>query len=244
VTESKQKYLNKFHQKCLWMPATQVILPVVKEKLPGQSVPCFMPQTSLTTRASLLIRLSQNTLDDEAWKEFVRVYGRHILRWCRRRGLSEEDAQDVAQDVLVKFWKRALGFEYDATRRFRSYLSAIVSSAIADHIKGRKNKSIKFSNAESSILDSVPARQDLIARIEAAYDQELLTIAMQQVEERVQPRTWRAFTMLALEHRSGGEVAQELGMEVNTAYVARKKVQRMIREVINKIDAGEGKSNP
>lgn len=204
-----------------------------------ESVSCFMPQTSLTTRASLLIRLSESPDDNEAWDEFVCIYGRHILRWCRHQGLSEDAAHDVAQDVLVKFWKRSLGFEYDATRRFRSYLSAIVRSAISDHINGKKNKSIKLFNAESSVLDSLPARQDLVARIEAAYDQELAVIAMQQVEKRVEPRTWRAFTMLALEYRSGVEVAQELGMKVNTAYVARKKVQRMVREVISEIDAGE-----
>jgi hypothetical protein len=62
---------------------------------------------------------------------------------------------------------------------------------------------------------------------------------MREVEGRVQPRTWRAFHMLAFEHRSGADVAAELGMAVNTAYVARKKVQRMIREVITRIETPE-----
>jgi len=43
--------------------------------------------------------------------------------------------------------------------------------------------------------------------------------------------------MLALEHRSGAEVADRLGMQANTAYVARKKVQRMIRDAIARLDS-------
>ena len=90
------------------------------------------------------------------------------------------------------------------------------------------------------LLDSAPAREDLITRIEAAYYTELMAVAMREVEGRVKPHTWRAFQMLALEGHSGAAVAEELGMEVNTAYVARKKVQRMIREVVVKLGGGEG----
>lgn len=203
----------------------------------------WMSHTSLTTRASLLIRLSGDSEDEEAWEEFVRIYGRHVVRWCRRQGLNEEDAQDVAQNVLVKFWKRSVSFEYDASRRFRSYLRAIVSSAIANYFTELRTKGLKGLSTESSVLDSLAAREDLIARIEAAYDKELLAAAMQQVQKRVLPHTWRAFEMLALERRSGAEAAAELGMEVNTAYVARKKVQRMVREEIKRLESGDGTGN-
>ncbi len=53
---------------------------------------------------------------------------------------------------------------------------------------------------------------------------------MREVETRVQPHTWQAFRLLAIEGRPGSEVAALLGMEISTAYyVARSKVQRMIR---------------
>jgi RNA polymerase sigma-70 factor (ECF subfamily) len=129
-------------------------------------------------------------------------------------------------------------FEYDPGRRFRSYLSVIVNSAISDHMNKRRRPTFIAGEDLTQLLASLPAREDLVARIEAAYDKELLQVAMQQVEKRVHAHTWRAFYLLALEGRSGVEVAVELGMEVNTAYVARKKVQRMIREVITKLETG------
>ncbi len=198
-----------------------------------------MPHASLMTRASLLLRLTEEPDNAAAWDEFVRIYGRHVVRWCRHHGLQENDAQDVAQDVLVKFWKLASGFVYDPTRRFRSYLGVMVASAVANHTSKRRPTPLTRGGDAATLLDSLPARDDLIARIEAAYDTELLAVAMREVEGRVQPRTWRAFHMLAFEHRSGADVAAELGMAVNTAYVARKKVQRMIREVITRIETPE-----
>jgi len=55
-------------------------------------------------------------------------------------------------------------------------------------------------------LESLPAREDLIARIEQARDTELLDLAMREVRGRVKPHTWQAFHLLAIERRSGEEV--------------------------------------
>ena len=65
---------------------------------------------------------------------------------------------------------------------------------------------------------------------------------MREVETRVQPHTWQAFRMLAIEGRSGSEVAALLGMEVSTAYVARSKVQRMIRAAAERLGGREADS--
>ncbi len=199
-----------------------------------------MPRSSLLTRASLLLRLHDAPDDASAWEEFVRIYGRHVVRWCRRYGLQEDDAQDVAQDVLVRFWRHAEGFEYDPSRRFRGYLRRIVTSAVSDRSRRRKAEPLGQLEDVHELLDSLPAREDLIARIEAAYDTELVAVAMREVQARVKPHTWRAFELLAMHGLSGAAVADELGMEVNTAYVARKKVQRMIRETLTELEVRLG----
>ena len=87
-----------------------------------------------------------------------------------------------------------------------------------------------------SLLREIPARDDLQAQLEKVYDQELLQIAMAHVENQVEPHTWEAFRLLALEHQSGHEVAVRLGIRINTAYMARSKVQRLIRETISRLE--------
>jgi RNA polymerase sigma factor (sigma-70 family) len=196
-----------------------------------------------TTSISLMARLNGEAGSDDAWDEFVRVYGPHVIQWCRGHGLAEADALDVSQDVLLRFWRRAAEFQYDPAQTLRGYLRRMVLSAVSDWAEQlRRVGRVGRQESLESLLENLPARDDLAARLERAFDTELLAIAMREVEERVQPRTWEAFRLLALEGRSGADVAERLGMEVNTAYVARAKVQRMIREVISRLD--EQKERP
>jgi RNA polymerase sigma factor (sigma-70 family) len=191
-----------------------------------------------TTRISLMARLGGPERDVDAWDEFVRMYAPHVIQWCRGHGLQETDAHDVSQDVLLRFWRQAATFRYDPEKTLRGYLRRMVVSAVSDWGEQlRRAGRLATGGPLESLLENKPARDDLAARIERAYDTELLALAMREVEERVQPHTWEAFRLLALEGRGGAEVAERLGMQINTAYVARKKVQRMIREVVARLDA-------
>jgi len=192
----------------------------------------------LSTRGSLLGRLAEKSDSDAAWEEFVRIYSPQVLRWCRACGLQESDAADVCQDVLVRFWKQAATFQYDPGRRFRSYLRQILASALAGWSAGRRSEKPLAAAATETVLDSLPAREDLLTRIEEAYDTELFALAMRQVKPRVSPHTWRAFEMQALEHRRGKEVADALGISVDLAYAARHNVQKMIRETVIRLEGG------
>ena len=85
-------------------------------------------------------------------------------------------------------------------------------------------------------LAAVEAQDDLARRLGEALDEELLREAIARVRLRVEPRTWDAFHMLAIEGRSGAEVAERLQMKVATVFVARSKVQRMLREEVSRLD--------
>ena len=192
-----------------------------------------------TTRISLLQSLRDKLGDAEAWGEFVRVYGPPVAEWCRERGLQHDDALDVTQDVLLRFWQTSKQFAYNPRGRFRSYLEQVARSALSSWAEQAGKP---HDQATRSLLEKIPEREDLLARLAEAYDTELLAIAMAEVEQRVRPHTWRAFQMLAIEHRSGADVAAELKIDTNHAYVARWNVQRMIRAVIDRLEGPAGES--
>jgi len=197
-----------------------------------------------TTRASLLELLRSAPEDGAAWQEFVRIYAPPVLAWCHARGLQHADAEDVAQTVLVRFWRHAERFHYDPSRRFRHYLKRIVATTLADwHAAAPGLRLQSDADALAAAVASAPAREDLAHRLEAAFDLERVSVAMRDVERRVHPRTWQAFQLLALEHRPGRDVAALLGMEVNTVYAARSKVLRLIRETVAAL-AGEAAPEP
>jgi RNA polymerase sigma-70 factor (ECF subfamily) len=74
--------------------------------------------------------------------------------------------------------------------------------------------------------------------LEEAFDLELLEAAKLRVRLRVAPHTWEAFRLLALEGLPVTEVAARVRLQVAMVYVAKSKVQKMLREEIGKLEMG------
>jgi RNA polymerase sigma-70 factor (ECF subfamily) len=53
---------------------------------------------------------------------------------------------------------------------------------------------------------------------------------------RIEPRTWDAFVLTAVEGLSGAEAASRLGMQVGTIYVARGKVQKLLQDEVRRLE--------
>jgi DNA-directed RNA polymerase specialized sigma24 family protein len=70
----------------------------------------------------------------------------------------------------------------------------------------------------------------------------VLTIALTRVQQRVEPTTWQVFELLALQGLSGADVATRLAMQVAAVYVARSRVQKMIREEVQALAPEFGQS--
>lgn len=189
------------------------------------------------TSPSLLGRLRQENKDEMAWSEFVRRYGVQILQWCRKWNLQEADAQDVTQTVLVKLADKMRTFTYDPSRSFRAYLKTLTNYALCDFLESRKRRGAAAGGSVAfEILQTVEARDDLVQQLNAAFDQELLEEAMERVQARVEPHTWEAFRLTAIDGLSGAAVAKQLSMKVATVFKARSKVQQMLQEEVRKLE--------
>jgi RNA polymerase sigma-70 factor (ECF subfamily) len=192
-----------------------------------------------STSTTLLGRLRQSPgRDPAAWQEFVRRYGRQVYEWCLRWGAQEADAEDVTQTVLLQMLERMNTFRYDPSGCFRGWLKTVAHNAWKRFLETRQRPG--RGSGDSDVLDllgTVEARDDLTARISDEFDRELLDEAMARVRLRVEAHTWEAFRLLALEGRSGAEVARQLGIKVATAFVARSRVQKMLHDEVGRLDA-------
>ena len=88
------------------------------------------------------------------------------------------------------------------------------------------------------LLQTLEAREDLMQKLEEAFDREVLEAAKVQVRRRVAPHTWEAFRLVALEGLPAAEVAERVGIQVAMVYVAKSKVQRMLQEEIRELEGG------
>ena len=192
------------------------------------------------TRITLLGRLRNNPSDPTAWAEFVNHYGKKIYGWCRRRHLQEADAQDVTQAVLFKLATKMRDFRYDPSRSFRGWLRTLTHHAWSDFLEARGRAGLGSGDSNvADQLNTVEARDDLVRELEDEFDRELLQEAMSRVRLRVAPQTWEAFRLTALEGLSGAEAAQQVPMQVAQVFVAKRRVQKMLKEEIAKLERSD-----
>jgi RNA polymerase sigma factor (sigma-70 family) len=192
-----------------------------------------------TTRVTLLTQLRQEPTDQAAWVAFVERYGRHIYRWCRQWKLQDADAEDVTQDILVKLARKLRSFVYDPSRSFRGWLKTLAHHAWRDFVDSpRRARDAAGDNRAWELMQTLEAREDLIQKLQEAFDHELLEAAKVRVRLRVAPHTWEAFRLVALEDLPVAEVAATVRMQVAMVYVAKSKVQKMLREEILKLEVG------
>jgi RNA polymerase sigma-70 factor (ECF subfamily) len=191
-------------------------------------------QPSLTS-PTLLGRLCQN--DELAWQTFVQRYGPKIYRWCLQWRLQEADAEDVTQNVLVSLARKLQSFVYDPTRSFRGWLRLLTQHALADFLADTKRR--ERSSGDSgvlAVLHGIEARNDLLARLEEQFDQEMLEEAMARVRLRVEPHNWEAFRLTALEGLSADAAAHQLEMRITAVFKAKSRIQQMLREEITRLE--------
>jgi RNA polymerase sigma factor (sigma-70 family) len=194
--------------------------------------------TDSRTSPTLLGRLREEPTDQAAWHEFVDRYGRKVYAWCRQWGLQEADAEDVTQDVLVDLARQMRDFDYRPSGSFRAWLRTVAQRTWCDLLSARRAATTgSGDSAVLHLLHSVEARDDLLRHLAEECDRELLDEAMRRVRPRVEPRTWDAFQLTALERLAGAEVAARLALQVAAVFKAKSRVQKMLQDELQKLEA-------
>jgi RNA polymerase sigma-70 factor (ECF subfamily) len=183
------------------------------------------------TRYSLLARLAEPA-DMAAWSEFVSIYEEAIFRYSRNRGLQEADALEVVQCVLLAV-HQAVG-HWKPTGRpgsFRAWLletaHRVCLKALSDRQKwDRATGGTSMVRRLNEVADADPA----VLSEEHDWQQWAFCWAAGQVEREVEPATWRAFCLAAVEGLPPHEVAMQLGMKTGSVYAAKCRVLARIRE--------------
>ena len=184
------------------------------------------------TSLSLLERLQKNPNDPQAWNLFVERYQPRIRAWCLHWGLQDSDADDVAQEVLVKLFAALGKFQYDPSRSFRAWLKTVTQHAWSDFVAARRKDPGQNSDRIDMIADSAEAQTDLERQLEDAFDRELLDIAMHRIKNRVKAATWDAFHFTAVDGLSGADAASQARDPGGHVFVAKHRVQKMLQEEV------------
>jgi RNA polymerase sigma-70 factor (ECF subfamily) len=188
------------------------------------------------TSLTLMMRVQQDPADDVAWHDFVERYQPMIRAWCLRWGAQSTDADDVAQQVLLKLLSAMKSYRPDPGSSFRAWIKTVTHNAWRDFV--RRPRDGQATGGLDAVADSSDAPADLEKEMQQAFERELLDLAMRRVEERVKPSTWQAFRLTSIENQSGAQAAEQLGMPVSSVFVAKHRVLKLLEEEVKKLKGG------
>ena len=190
------------------------------------------------TRISLILRLPRSA-DGAAWREFVELYEPLILRFARRRGLQDADAQDLVQRVFTSVAGAVDRWQPDAARgKFRAWLFRIARNHLINQATlRRRERPVGGSTQIRRLQSEIDERGFDSGDVEIEYRRAVFESAAARVKRLVQPATWSAFWETMVVGRACEAVAEELQMSVGAIYVARSRVVARMRAVAEELEA-------
>lgn len=184
------------------------------------------------TPVSLLERLHHHPAEPD-WERFVLLFTPLLARWANRLGVPATDAEDLLQEVFLLLLRKLPEFRYDAQKSFRAWLWTVFHRETLAWRK-RQNRALSLSQDQIEALASADTVDEASA---AEYGRYLFDRVLQLVRTDFPNETWQIFWQVAVEARSGVEVAREFGVTPNAVYLARGRVLARLREELAGLDS-------
>jgi RNA polymerase sigma-70 factor (ECF subfamily) len=170
----------------------------------------------------------RTTTDTQAWRRFVDLYTPLIYLWARRLGLQEPDAADLVQEVFALLLQKMPAFEYDRQRSFRGWLRTILLNKWRQLQRGSVPQSGPCEGTDEAV-----SPDNVALWCEEEFRRQLALRALQIMQADFQPATWKACWEHVVCERSAADVAAELGITVNSVYLAKGRVLRRLRQELD-----------
>jgi RNA polymerase sigma-70 factor (ECF subfamily) len=191
------------------------------------------PATSITLLQGLKAQ------QPEAWCRFVDIYTPLIYGWCRRAGLSAEDAKDVGQDVFRAVASNMARFRRDDPNdSFSGWLWTVTRNKIRDHFR-RQHGTVQASGGTGAQqrLAEFPEDFPLSTTGTDHGDDEISVVrrVLPTIQDRFERKNWEAFWRMTVKGEAGKDVAEKLGMSVPAVYQAKYRVLQRIRQELEEL---------
>lgn len=200
---------------------------------------------AFTTRKSLLAKVRAG--DEVSWAEFYAAYKPLILLCGQDCMLTSDENDELVQQVMSEVFKKDIVgrydpdhipddvvFHYDPSHgRFRHYLRKIIRNQ-ALKIYQKRKAYIELDNPAQQIPEPAVDTWDNLWNEE--WKRHVLAMALTELKGHVQPETYVAFEMYALQERPVQEVAKFLNLSVASVYTAKSRCIAALKEIIQKLE--------
>jgi|SRR5690554_5775856 len=139
---------------------------------------------------------------------------------------SEQEAEDVAQDIFVKLWEEPRLWEEDIAK---NYLYTMVKNSVFNRIK-RKNLESKYIDIQLDLLDPREL-SEFEDPLNEMYREELHLLLKLTLEQMPHKRR-EVFEMSRFQQLNNSEIAKKMNLSVRTVeqhiYLALKELKKIL----------------
>lgn len=177
---------------------------------------------------SLILRLIEG--DEDAFCELYATYKNRLIYFAMRFLKSREYAEDVFQDAFTVVWQSRRFINPDAS--FSSYLYTIMRNRILNQLRNAANEEKLKESILSQALDYTEDTKREVMLNDLKF---LISHALQQLT----PRQREIFEMSREAQLSHKEIADKLGISVNTVQEHISISLKLIRTYLIKYSGSE-----
>jgi RNA polymerase sigma-70 factor, ECF subfamily len=161
------------------------------------------------------------------------LYTPLIYRWLCRYSIQHDDAQDLAQEVLLAAVRTLPQFHHAGrVGSFRAWLRTTTANRVRAFLRSRQRRPVVGGGSEYlGMLDQLEDSNSEISRQwEREHDEHVVRQLFKAVENEFEPSTWRAFWRVVKDGEKPMLIAAELQMSVNAVLLAKSRVLRRLRQ--------------
>lgn len=184
------------------------------------------------TSSTLLLGLREFT-NQEAWNRFTGRFQEPLVRFARRIGLTEAEAEDCAQETLLDFAEALRRGKYEREKgRLSSWLFGIAyRKALNLRRRRRRNGNDQQVSADTAFWASLPDEQEATRCFDEEWQRSLLNRCLARVQSEVNEQTYAAFALTVCEGQTADQAADQLGMSRAAVYTAKHRVLKRVRQL-------------
>jgi RNA polymerase sigma-70 factor, ECF subfamily len=152
------------------------------------------------------------TGDANAWEDLVRQHTRRVYGLCYRFTGRDSEAQDLTQDVFLRFF-RALGSFRSTEGCFTTWLTRLTRNLLIDHYRRTRNQRVT-----DSIEDQLPRMEGLtsVTRPDSALAGREASELLQAALARLSPELRETIILRDLQEMEYREIASVLEIPEGT----------------------------
>lgn len=187
----------------------------------------------IETNESLLGQLRGDSVD-EAWKQFFDAYWGAILRYARKLGLAEHQAEEVLQETMVALMRILPDFVYDRNKgRFRNFLLTIVHrKSLAVMRRNARQREVAWTGTlEGDAADIFGNHETADREAQARWHDSLMEEVLRRLRDdpRLGEKTFAVFEAYVIQHQPADRVARRFGLKENAVYQIRNRLLRRLK---------------